>query len=105
MKGKLLSSAQTILAGKAVQTIPIANLWSITMNAKITAVAFLALFAFAGAAAAQDKMSTDSMKTDAMKGDQMKGDAMKGDAMKGDHMKSDATKGDAMKSDGIKHNK
>ena len=65
------------------------------MNAKISnarinraaAFAFLALFAFSGAAAAQDKMSTDSMKSDAMKADHMKGDAMKGDAMKPDAMK------------------
>jgi pentapeptide MXKDX repeat protein len=75
------------------------------MNAKITTVAFLAMFAFAGAAAAQDKMSTDSMKSDAMKADHMKGDAMKGDAMKTDHMKGDAMKGDSMKSDSMKSGK
>ena len=69
------------------------------MNVKITTVAFLAMFAFAGAAAAQDKMSTNSMKTDAMKADHMKADHMKGDAMKGDAMKADHMKGDAMKGD------
>jgi pentapeptide MXKDX repeat protein len=65
------------------------------MNAKINrtvAFAFLGVFAFAGAAAAQDKMATDAMKSDAMKADPMKADPMKGDAMKGDAMKGDAMK-------------
>jgi pentapeptide MXKDX repeat protein len=80
------------------------------MNAKINrtaALAFLAVFAFAGAAAAEDKMAADGMKPDAMHGDAMKaapkkGDAMKGDAMKADGMKPDAMHGDAMKPDAMK---
>jgi pentapeptide MXKDX repeat protein len=78
------------------------------MNAKINrtaAFAFLALFAYAGAAAAEDKMATDSMKSDAMKGDHMKTDHMKGDAMKGDTMKTDGMKGDATKPDAMKGGK
>ena len=55
------------------------------MNAKINrtvAFAFLGVFAFAGAAAAQDKMATDAMKTDAKKAHPMKSGPIKGDAMK-----------------------
>jgi pentapeptide MXKDX repeat protein len=105
VKGKFLSPASKHLKRrKPVNPISFAERRSIPMNAKITSVAFLAMFAFAGAAAAQDKMSTDSMKTDAthgdaMKADHMKADHMKGDAMKPDHMKGDSMKGDMMKTD------
>jgi pentapeptide MXKDX repeat protein len=78
------------------------------MNAKINrtaAFAFLALFAFAGGAAAEDKMGADNMKSDAMKTDHKKGDAMKTDGVKGDGMKSDATLGNAMKPDAMKDGK
>lgn len=94
------------MAGQRISFAPLQE--HIAMNARTNrtaAFAFLAIFAFAGAAVAQDKPSTDSMKADAQHGDAMKNDAMKNDAMKGDAMKGDAMKGDAMKGDAMKSGK